>query len=148
MDAPISNSLKITFLVHMILAVIFGAALFLIPGRTYTFIGAAQKEVTVQTQDGAVIVPGTSFVDPGTTRQLGAAYLAMGFSSFLGWRASRRVQVSLLVQMEFVYCILGVVAILALRFLAPPSVPFSAAIWVMAAILTAFAVAWGLALRR
>lgn len=147
MDAPVSNSLRITFLVHMILAVIFGAALFLIPGRTSIFLGA-QEQVQIRTSEGTVTVPGTTFVDPITSRILGAAYLAMGFSSFVGWRASRREQVNVLVQMELIFSILAVVAVLAVEYLSPPGILIPKVVWAIAAILAAFAVAWGLALRR
>jgi hypothetical protein len=144
MDAPISNSLRTTFFIHMIISLIFGAALWLIPGRTITLLGWVPEQV--QLPQSELSVPGQTFVDPVITRLLGAALLALGYASFLGWRASRRDQVSLLVQAEFVFCLLGAVAILAGMFTLGRPMPIIG--WALAAILVIFAVAWGLALRR
>ena len=144
MDTPISNSLRVTFLVHMIVALVLGAALWLIPGRTMSLLGWVPAQVQIPQSE--LSIPGTTFVDPVITRVLGAALLALGYASFLGWRASRREQVSLLVQMEFVYCVLAAVAILAGMFTMGRPMPLIG--WVLAVILVAFAVAWGLALRR
>jgi hypothetical protein len=144
MDASISNSLRVTFLVHMIVALVLGAALWLIPGRTITSLGWVPGQV--QLPQSELSVPGQTFVDPVITRVLGAALLALGYASFLGWRANRREQVSLLVQMEFVYCVLGTVAILVGLYTLGRPIPVIG--WVLAAILVAFAVVWGLALRR
>lgn len=144
MEAPISNSLRVTFLVHMIVALVLGAALWLIPGRTINLLGWVPEQV--QLPQSELSVPGQTFVDPVITRVLGAALLALGYASYLGWRASRRDQVSLLVQVEFVYCVLGAVAILAGMFTLGRPLPVIG--WVLAAILVAFAVVWGLALRR
>jgi hypothetical protein len=144
METPVSNSLRVTFLVHMIVGLALGAALWLIPGRTMTLLGWVPEQV--QLPQSELSVPGQTFVDPVITRLLGAAVLALGYASFLGWRASRRDQVSLLVQMEFVYCVLGAAAVLVGMFTLGRPVPLIA--WVLAAILAAFAVAWGLALRR
>lgn len=144
MDVQISNSLRVTFLVHMIVALVLGAALWLIPGRTMTILGWVPEQV--QLPQSELSVPGQTFVDPVITRVLGAALLALGYASFLGWRASRREQVSLLVQMEFAYCLLGTLAILMGIFSLGRPVPVIG--WVLAAILAAFAAAWGLALRR
>ena len=144
MDTPISNSLRVTFLVHMIVALVLGAALWLIPGRTMSLLGWVPAQV--QLPQSELSIPGITFVDPVITRVLGAALLALGYASFLGWRASRREQVSLLVQMEFVYCVLAAVAILAGMFTLGRPMPVIG--WVLAVILVAFAFAWGLALRR
>jgi hypothetical protein len=144
MDAPISNSLRVIFIIHMIVALVLGATLWIIPGRTLTFLGWVPEQVYLPQSD--VSIPGTSFVDGVLTRLLGAAILALGFASFVGWRASQREQVNLLVQVEFVYCLLGTVAILVgIRALGRP-VPVIG--WVITAILVIFSVVWGLALRR
>lgn len=158
MDAPVSKSLRGTFLVHMIVALIIGAALLLAPGRALTFLGWVPEQVQVQAEGMVLTTPGTTFIDPVISRLLGVALLALGYSSFLGWRASRREQVILLVQMELVYCVLGVVAILAgLHSLKGWSSlltelfslqPMEVIGFVMVVILAAFAVAWGVALRR
>jgi hypothetical protein len=144
MDAPISNSLRVIFIIHMIVALVLGATLLIIPGRTLTFLGWVPEQVYLPQSDFSI--PGTSFVDGVLTRLLGAAILALGYASFVGWRASRREQVNLLVQVEFVYCLLGTVAILVgIRTLGTP-VPVIG--WVITAILVIFSVVWGLALRR
>jgi hypothetical protein len=144
METPVSNSLRATFLVHMIVGLVLGAALWVIPGRTITLLGWVPDQVVLP--QSQLSVPGQTFVDPVLTRLLGAAVLALGYASFLGWRASRRDQVNLLVQMEFVYCLLGAVAVLVGIFTLGRPAPFIG--WVLAAVLAAFAVAWGLALRR
>ncbi len=144
MDVQISNSLRVTFLVHLIVALVLGAALWLIPGRTMTILGWVPEQV--QLPQSELSVPGQTFVDPVITRVLGAALLALGYASFLGWRASRREQVSLLVQMEFAYCLLSTAAILMGIFSLGRPAPVIG--WVLAVIVAAFAVAWGLALRR
>ncbi len=144
MDAPISNSLRTTFLVHLIVALILGAALFLIPGRTLTLLGWVDE--WVQLPESELSIPGGTFVDGVITRVLGAALLALGFASYLGWRASRREQVNLLVQVELVFCVLGIIAILIGLFTMGRAMPVIG--WILAAILAVFAVAWGLALRR
>jgi len=144
MDAPVSNSLRTTFLIHMIVGLVLGAALWLVPGRTLTMLGWVPDQV--QLPQSELSIPGQTFVDGVITRVLGAALLALGYASFLGWRSSRREQVSLLVQMEFVFCVLGAIAILAGIFTMGRPAPVIG--WVLAAMLAAFAVAWGLALRR
>ena len=144
MDAPISNSLRVTFIVHMIVALVLGAALWIIPGRTLTILGWVPEQVYLPQSD--LSIPGSSFVDGVLIRVLGAALLALGYASFLGWRASRREQVNLLVQVEFVYCVLGTVAFLIGLFTMDRPVPVIG--WVMTAILVIFSVVWGLALRR
>jgi hypothetical protein len=144
MDVPISNSLRTTFLIHMIVGLVLGAALWLVPGRSLTLLGWVPDQV--QLPQTELSVPGQTFVDPVVTRLLGAALLALGYASFLGWRSSRREQVSLLVQMEFVYCVLATIAILVGIFTMSRPAPLIG--WVLAAMLAAFAVAWGLALRR
>ena len=64
-----SKALKITFGVHMVVALLFGAPLLLIPGR---FLGLF----------------GWQPLDPHITRLLGAAMLAFTWSSFQGYRTT------------------------------------------------------------
>ena len=144
MDTPISNSLRVTFLIHMIVALVLGAALWIIPGRTLTILGWVPEQVYLPQSD--VSIPGTSFVDGILIRVLGAALLAIGYASFLGWRTSRHEQVNLLIQEEFVFCVLGTVAFLVGIFTFGRPVPVIG--WVLTAILVIFSVVWGLALRR
>jgi hypothetical protein len=102
--------------------------------------------VQVQLPQSELSVPGQTFVDAGATRVLGAALLALAYASYLGWRATRREEVNLIVRTELVFCVLGVIALLVTAFTLDR--PFPAIGWVLALILAAFAFAWGLALRR
>ncbi len=95
MDRPISQSLRITFLVHLIVSAVSGAAFWLIPGRTLTWVGWVP--VTYQVPGTDLTAPGTVFVDPVITRVLGAALLALAFLSYRGWRARQWSQVSTVV---------------------------------------------------
>ena len=145
MDVQISKSLKVIFLIHLIVALVLGVALLLAPARSLTMLGYMPENLVVQSEGVTATIPGARFVDPVITRLFGAALLALGFSSFLGWRASRREQVSLLVQTEFVFCVLGFLGVL-LGYRAFQPIPVIA--WVMMVILAAFAIAWGLSLRK
>ena len=62
-----SRGLRITFLIHAVVAVTTGLLLFLIPGRFLAFIAWAP-------------------IDPIASRLLGAAMLALAWSSLRGWR--------------------------------------------------------------
>jgi hypothetical protein len=145
MNTPISNTLRITFLIHIVVALVFGSALWLIPGRSLTWLGVVPEQV--QLPQSELSVPGTSFVDPVITRLLGSALLALGYASFLGWRASKRDQVLPLVQMELIFCVFGAVATLINIFRNQPNSPMIGSV-LIAVILFAFAAAWGLALLR
>ena len=83
-----SKSLRYTFLVHAVVALLFGAALLAAPGRTLGLFGWAP-------------------VDPLLSRVLGAALLALAWGSFRGFRAAERWQVALLVELEAVFCVLA-----------------------------------------
>jgi hypothetical protein len=145
MERSISNSLRTIFLVHMVISLILGAALWLIPGRTLELLGWVPK--MVELPELGVSIPGTTFVDNVLTRLLGAALLAMAFSSFRGWRAERWEQVAIVVQMEFILCLTGVVGCLAGFYLMEERVvPLIG--WVIAALLAVFTLLWGWALRR
>lgn len=144
MDKPISSALRTTFLVHWIFAAILGATLFLAPGRILTLLGWVQPWVLLPESD--LSIPGTSFVDAGITRSLGAALLGLAFASFLGWRAAKWGEVRLLVQTELVYCVLAFLALASRLVLSDRVMP--AAGYLLMLILAAFAVAWWLALRQ
>ncbi len=144
MDAPISKFLKTTFLVHMIVALILGAVLLLIPGRALLFLRWVPAQV--QLPECATGVSGQAFLDTVFTRVLGAALLALAYTSYVGWRASRREQVNLLVQMEFLFCVLGTIGFLLGRISMGRPMPTVG--WLFTALTLAFAVVWGIALRR
>ena len=78
-------------------------------------------------------------------RLLGAALLALAFSSFQGWRASRYEEVKLVVQLEALFCGLGILAFAAGLLLWEHDIPIIG--WVLLALLVVFAVVWGLELR-
>jgi hypothetical protein len=114
-----SKALKTTFLVHAVVAALAGVLLLLIPGRFLQWVGWAP-------------------IDPILSRLLGAAFLALGWSSFRGWRATEWAQVAILVELEAVFTVLGCVGLL--RHLLFASYPLI--VWLNFAVLLAFAIAW------
>ena len=114
-----SKSLKYTFLIHVVVSLIFGAALLLAPGRTLGLFGWAP-------------------VDPLISRLLGAALLALAWSSYRGWGASSYEQVSVLVEMEVIFTVFGSVGLL--RHLIKAWYPWY--VWFVFAVLLVFAIAW------
>ena len=114
-----SKGLQITFLIHAIVSVVAGLLLLIIPGRTLLFFGWAP-------------------IDPIASRILGAALLALAWSSFRGWQATERKQVQILVELEAVFTVLACVGLLRhLLFARYPLI-----VWVFFAIFAVFAVAW------
>ena len=87
--------------------------------------------------------PGQTFVDPLISRLLGAALLALAFSSLLGWLAKSWAQVALLVQTEAVFCLLGALAILAVAVTGEREMRLIA--WLDLGLLALFGAAWILA---
>jgi len=147
MENTISKYLRNTFLVHTIVSAILGLALFVSPGRVLVWLGWIREELEVTAPGTTVNLPGSFMVDPVMTRVLGAALLALAFASFLGWRAKQRQEVSILVQLELVFCVLALFAFL-FRIVTPAIDPLPVIGWALIIILLAFAVSWGLALRR
>jgi len=147
MENTISKGLRNTFLVHTIVSAILGLALYVIPGRVLIWLGWFTKEVVVTVGDTSVTASSTLLVDPVITRVLGAVLLALAFASFLGWRAKLHQEVSILIRLDFVFCVLALVAFLVrIVTLSLPTIPVIW--WVCIAILLGFAIAWGLVLRR
>jgi hypothetical protein len=114
-----SKSLRYTFLIHVVVSLIFGAALLLAPGRTLGLFGWAP-------------------IDPLISRLLGAALLALAWSSYRGWGASSYEQVSVLVEMEVIFTVFGSVGLL--RHLIKAWYPWY--VWFVFAVLVVFAIAW------
>ena len=114
-----SKSLKYTFLIHVVVSLIFGAALLLAPGRFLGLFGWAP-------------------IDPLISRLLGAALLALAWSSYRGWGASSYEQVSVLVEMEVIFTVFGSVGLL--RHLLKAWYPWY--VWFLLAVLLVFAIAW------
>jgi hypothetical protein len=114
-----SKALKTTFLIHAIVAVLFGALMLLIPGRFLLAVDWAP-------------------IDRVVSRLLGAAMLALAWSSFRGWRASEWSQVAILVEMEAVFTVLACVGLLRhLLFAAYPIIA-----WLVLVLFLVFAIAW------
>ncbi len=120
-----SKALKTTFLVHAVVAALVGALLLLIPGRTLQALGWAP-------------------IDPLVSRLLGAAFLALAWGSFRGWRASQWAQVAILVELEAVFAVLGCVGLL--RHLLFSRYPLM--VWLVFAVLLVFAITWLIFLLR
>jgi amino acid transporter len=119
MEKQIPYGLKITFLVHVIVAGIFGLVFLLIPEMFGGMMGAPIKE-------------------PSTFRLVGAALIAFAASSWFAYRETVWERVKIVVQMEIVWTILGVLATLwGLMFEGLPT-----ADWMNVLILGAFAVAF------
>lgn len=114
-----SKALRLAFLIHAVVGVLFGALLLIIPGRFLEWVGWAP-------------------IDPIAGRVLGAALLALAWSSFRGWQATERAQVATLVELEAVFTVLGCVGLLRHLLFAP----FPAMVWIVFAILAIFAIAW------
>ena len=114
-----SKALKNTFLIHAVVAAVFGALLLALPGH---FLGGF----------------GWQPVDPILSRVLGAALLALAWSSYRGFQAKERAQVSTLVEAEAVFTVLGVLGVL--RHLLFAGYPWP--VWLLFAVLALFAIAW------
>ena len=118
-----SKWLRILFLVHAVVATIGGLALLVAPGRTLGWFGWAP-------------------VDPLISRILGAALLALAWSSLRGWRAATRVQAAILVELEAIFTVLTCIGLL--RLFLSANWPWYD--WTLLGIFVAFALAWLVAL--
>ena len=114
-----SKALKTVFVVHAIMSVIGGLLLLIIPGRFLNLLGWAP-------------------IDPILSRVLGAALLALGWSSFRGGRAAARTQVQILLELEAAFTVLACIGLL--RHLLSASYPLM--VWLLFAVYLIFAVAW------
>jgi len=119
MDEQIPYGLKITFLVHFVVAGIFGLVFLLIPEMFGGMMGAPINE-------------------PSTFRLVGAALVAFAASSWFAYRETVWDRVKIVVQMEIVWTILGVLA--TLYGLVYEGLP--AGDWMNVVILGVFAVAF------
>ena len=144
MTKEVSSRLSYTFFIHMIVSGVLGAALWLIPGRTLSLLGWVEEMVLLP--ESELSVPGYTFVDPLITRLMGAALLALAFSSYQGWRSKSWSQVRLVVELETAFTFLGVVAFIAVLSLGGRNIP--PAFWALFVIMAAFTIAWGIALLR
>jgi hypothetical protein len=114
-----SKSLRTTFLVHTVVGLIFGLPMLLAPGRLLTWVSWRP-------------------IDPIISRLLGAALLALAWSSFRAWQLDDRARASLLLELEAAFTVLGCVGLLRhLLFASYPVLP-----WLVFAITALFALAW------
>ena len=89
MKEEISRLLKIIFIIHFFVAVIFGLVL--------TFI-----------VEGYVLLVGWHYLDPISGRVLGAVFLGFATSSLLCWRETKWESAKIVVQMEIVWLAIGI----------------------------------------
>jgi len=114
-----SKSLRYTFLVHMIVAVIYGLPMLIVPGGF------------LQIFDWAPI-------DPLMTRVTGAALLGFAWSSYRGWRAAGWDQVWRIVEAEAVFTTLAAIGLG--RHIIAASWPWY--VWMIFITFIVFAAAW------
>ena len=119
MKEEISKLLKLTFLFHFFVVVIFGLI--------FTFI--------VEIYAGFVDWP---YLDPITGRVLGAVFLGFAAASLLAWRETKWESVKIIVQMEIVWLTIGLIV----HFWAIFTESFILMIWVQAGIAIFFLVAF------
>lgn len=122
-----SQSTKYTFLIHTVVAVIMGIPLFIVPGRWLPLFGWAEEGI-----------------DALLSRVLGAALIALAWSSYRGWQATDWEQVSIIVELEAVFTVLAAIGML--RHLIGFSWPVG--VWFIFALFVIFAIAWIVAWRR
>lgn len=116
MEKQISSGLRITFLIHFYVALVFGLIYFLVP----QFYGAVINW-TVQ--------------DPAVFRLLGAAMLGIAFTSLLSYKNPVWEKVKIVVLMEIVWTVLGAIAtVWGILFEGLPAIG-----WMNAVILAVFA---------
>ena len=114
-----SQSLRITFILHAIVAFVFGVGLLAAPGQFLDLFGWAP-------------------IDPLMTRMLGAAMLALAWGSIRGYRANTWDEVEILVEVEAAFTVLAAVGLL--RHLLVASWPWY--VWMIFAIFALFAASW------
>jgi len=114
-----SNGLRTTFLIHTPVTLIFGIAFYLVPGIW------------------ANLVKWTPF-DAAMTQLMGAAVLAIGVSSWLGYKAESWKEVRITVQSEIVFTVAGsLVGLYAYFFAGAPLF-----IWVPIIVMVIFGALW------
>lgn len=111
--------LRILFPLHAVLALAAGAPLLLAPGRFLGWLGWAP-------------------VDPLLSRLLGAALLALAWSSFRGWRAREWSQVAIVIEVEALFAVLSCLGLL--RHLTQAH--YTVLVWGPFAVLLLLAAAW------
>lgn len=119
MEKQIVHGLKLTFLIHAVVAFIVGLIFIVVPQFWATLFGQSLAEL-------------------GIYRVLGAAILAFGMSSWWAYRETLWANVKIVTEMEIVWTVLGaLMTAYALLFEG-----MITAGWIMALTLSAFAVAF------
>jgi len=119
MNTQISGGLKITFLLHFVVALLFGLGFLLIPATMLSMYGLELSGPTIY-------------------RLFGGALLGFSVSSWLGYRATTWESVRIVVIMEIFWAFLGAL-IFAYGLLVDD---FPALAWMNVAILAAFGIAF------
>ncbi len=114
-----SRALKDTFLIHAIVALLLGLPLLLAPGRFLILLGWIR-------------------IDSMISRVLGAALLALAWSSWRGWQAQEKSQVSILLELEAAFTLLAALGLLRELVI----YPYPPIYWLVFVILALFAAAW------
>ena len=114
-----SKGLKTTFLVHVIVVLVFGLPLLFAPKFYET-------------------ATGWDPVEPAIGRTLGAMLLALGVSSWMGYRATSWSEVRIVVAQEIAFTFLGTVA--SLYEALGPGAP--TLIWLNIAVMGIFCFLW------
>ena len=114
-----SRAMRIAFVVHAVVALVFGLSQFLIPAMSSSWLKWTPVDVT-------------------TVRIFGAAALGLAVSSWLASRATSLAEVRIKLWLEMVYGVLGALAgLYQLLFAKAP-----AATWLFVAILGGFGICW------
>ena len=121
MREDISKLLKLTFLVHFFVAILFGLV--------YLIFLEFYVEVT-----GWLVVG----YDPIAGRTLGATFIGFGVGSLLCWRETEWVRVKIVVQMEIAWLIIGTIV----QFWAAFSLFTPIIIWLNIVVCLFFAIAF------
>jgi len=123
MKEEITKLLKLTFLIHFFISIIFGLIFLLL-------------------SDYYLNITGWPIIDPrvghSLSGTLGASFIGLALSSLLAWRETEWIKVKIIVQMEIAWLALGVIVNLWVAFsLFPPII-----IWVHIIIFFMFLIAF------
>jgi len=119
MNKSISQRVKIAFLVHFAISIVFGLLFFIIPGRFLLLIRWQP-------------------IDPVITRFLGAVILAIALGDWLCYQATEWEAVAVLLQFEICSTVLGAIGLLRhLLFVRTPAFD-----WVLLALCIVYAAVW------